>query len=198
MQRSIRYQIVGVVGAMLIGALATYLWLASDIFASDKLASLKDVTRVLASTAAEQVDASIEALAEKLRFYGRARPAPEDLFPAGSGVHAVRVFTRDGSEWKEVSSYVRPGAPDAVAHVPPLTPVQLDTAKVAGLVVYNTSVAGTALSRVAVAAGETMVVTANVEPGRVFRSGNAGGTVRLYVLDAGGRVLVHPEPDKVL
>ncbi|MBL8951319.1 MAG: HAMP domain-containing protein [Myxococcaceae bacterium] len=198
MQRSIRYQIVGVVGAMLIGALATYLWLASDIFASDKLASLKDVTRVLASTAAEQVDASVEALAEKLRFYGRSRPAPDELFPAGSGVHAVRVFSREGSQWQEVSSFVRPGAPGAVAQVAPLTAVQLDTARVAGLVVDNTSVAGTALSRIAVAAGETMVVTASVEPGRVFRSIAAGGIVRLYLLDAGGRVLLHPEPDKVL
>jgi len=198
MQRSIRYQIVGLVGVMLIGALATYLSLANSIVGSDKLTSLKDVTRVLAATAAEQVDASVEALAEKLRYYGRAKPDAAELFPAESGVYAVRTFRRDGNAWQETSAYVRPGAPEPVARVAPLTPVQLDTVKVAGLVVQNASVGGMALTRVTVAAGEDVVVSANVEPARLFRSESPRGMYRLYLLDAGGRVLAHPESDKVL
>ncbi len=197
MQRSIRWQIVGLVGVMLIGALATYLALANSIVGSDKLAALKDVTRVLAMTAADQVDASVEGLSEKLRYLGRAKPDAAELFATETGVHLVRVFRRDGSEWKVVSTYVRPGAPETVTALEPLTPVQLDTVKVAGLVVQNSSVAGTASSRVAVAAGDDVVVSAHVDPARLFRSETSRGMYRVYLLDAGGRVLVHPEGEKV-
>src|SRR4051795_9765363 len=100
MRRSIRYQIVGLVGVMLIGALTVYLFLANGIVSTDKLDSLRDVTQVLARTAADQVEASLEAFGGKLRYFGTARPDPASLFAGDDGVYALRVYQREGAEWK--------------------------------------------------------------------------------------------------
>ena len=48
MRRSIRYQLVALLGAMLVGAMVTYLALASRIVTADKLASVYDVNALLA------------------------------------------------------------------------------------------------------------------------------------------------------
>src|SRR4051794_29108452 len=111
MRRSIRWQIVGLVGVMLIAAIATYLVLASSVLASDKLSSLKDVTHLLSLTAAQQVEASIEALSDKLRYFGRVRPEPATLFDPVDGVYTLRVFSRAGDLWSETYSWVAPNAP---------------------------------------------------------------------------------------
>src|SRR6185295_1697408 len=102
--------------------------------------SLKGVTRVLASTTAEQVGASIEALSAKLRYYGRTRPDAATLLEPADGVHTLRIFERDGTSWKQVSEYLAPDAPAGIGDLPPLSAVQLDTVKVAGQVVQNASV----------------------------------------------------------
>ncbi|MBK7860835.1 MAG: HAMP domain-containing protein [Archangiaceae bacterium] len=198
MRRSIRYQMVGLVGLMLVGALAVYLFLANGIVGSDKLSSLRDVTEVLARTAAGQVDASLDALGGKLRYFGRARPEPLTLFDEADGVLSLKLYQRSGTEWVELMSWVADGAPTAVGDSPDLTPLQLDLVKVAGMVVQNVSVGGTALARITVAATDEVVVSAKVRPDRLLRPGGAHPMYRVYLLDAGGQVLAHLDAAKVL
>ncbi len=198
MQRSIRYQIVGLVGVMLIGALATYLLLAHSIVGSDKLSALKDVTHMLARTAAQAVEASLDGTFDKLRFYGQTRPDPAVLFDSDDGVHALRVFERQDEVWAEVHGWVSPGAPKGVTELPPMSPLQLDVVKAAGATVQNVSASGLSLARVALAASETTVVAAMIEPSRLLTPVTANERYRVYLLDGAGVVLAHRDPDKVL
>src|SRR5258705_13455296 len=115
MRRSIRYQIVGLVGAMLIASLATYLFLANNIVASEKLQTLQGMTGALAAPAAGQVDESVESLADKLRTFARLRPEPGTLFDDDDGVYSLRIFERDDTSWHESFAWSGPKAPAAAA-----------------------------------------------------------------------------------
>jgi signal transduction histidine kinase len=198
MRQSIRYQIVGLVGVMLIGALGVYLLLADRIVGTDKLASLKDVTGVLARTTASEVEASLEAFGGKLRYFGRVQPDPATLFDPEDGLYALRLYVREGDAWKAVSDWVAPQAPAELAEVAVMTPVQLDVVKVAGMVVQNVSVGKLPLARISVAAGDDRVVAAKVRPDQLLRPARARGGYRVYLLDAGGMVLAHPDLSRVL
>ena len=60
MRRSIRYQLLTLFGAMLVGTMVTYLWLASRIVTADKEATVYDTNALLAGTVADQVESSLE------------------------------------------------------------------------------------------------------------------------------------------
>ena len=62
MRRSIRYQLVALFGAMLVGAMVTYLALASRIVTADKLATVYDVNSLLAANVSDQVGSTLDAL----------------------------------------------------------------------------------------------------------------------------------------
>ncbi len=199
MRRSIRYQIVGVVGVLLIGALVTYLVLANRVLAFDKLGKgLLATSALIAETTAQQVSASLDAVAGQLRYYGAQRPDPTTLFDADDELLALRVFEKNGATWKAVSAWAAPTAPKDLTDFVTPTPLQLDVVGGAGVVVQNASVPGLPLTRVSVTARDaTVVVSGDFKPTRLLKTAAVSPLYRVFLLDGGGQVLAHPDEDKV-
>jgi signal transduction histidine kinase len=197
MRRSIRNQIVGLVGVMLAGALVMYLELADRVLAQDKLESMRETGALVAGTAAQAVTASVDAVGDKLRFVGAHHAAPDTVFDADDLLLGLRVFEKSETGWNATSSY-RAGAPEAL-EAPAATGLQLDVIAAAGLTVQNLSLPNAPATRVSVAAdGGRMVVSGDFKPERLLRSPVSGGAFKVYLLDGSGQVIAHPEEEKVL
>jgi len=68
---SIRYKILSMVTALLVGAIGMYLLLATRIFEQDKQELVFDLNRSLVTTMAAEVDSTLRGVADKMRFYAR-------------------------------------------------------------------------------------------------------------------------------
>jgi signal transduction histidine kinase len=200
MRRSIRNQIVGLVGVTLAVALGAYLLLASGVLVSDRLLRLNDVTSLLSRTAAQHVGAALGAVSDKLRYVGAHAGELETYFSGSDGIFSVRMFDREGGSWRETQHWVAPQAPAQLIDAQEITPLQLDVVKAAGTpVVQNVSRPGLALARISVAVNDERVVVADLAPSKLFDSeGQSDRLYRVYLLDSGGLVLAHPDPEKVL
>ncbi len=212
MRRSIRYQLVALLGAMLVGTMVTYLALASRIVNADKLATVYDVNAQLASTVADEVSSTVDALSDKLKYFG-SEGAPDEkraraLFDADDDVLSLEL-------WKHASSggYERTFAFTDLKRLQSLNlavadlesarkayPVPLDTVAGAGLVLQNASVPpDLALLRLAVATRDAEVVAvADLRPERLLKVVGSAGAHRVFLVDSRGQVLAHADPQKVL
>ena len=100
MQSSLRTQIVGLVGVMLVGSMAVYLALATRVVSADKEASVYDVNALVAGTVAQQIGRTVDGIADKLRYFGQeyeitpgdAERRARSLFDADSAVLSLEVF----------------------------------------------------------------------------------------------------------
>ena len=115
MKISIRYQLVGLVGGILIAAMLTYLFLATSLFTRDKLAWLYDYNALLAGTLSEEVGTHLRTLADKLRYFGAAQMEAKQgdaqmLFDASEDLLAVELWARgeDGRFERRSQSFDRP------------------------------------------------------------------------------------------
>jgi signal transduction histidine kinase len=211
-RRSIRYQLVALFGAMLVGAMVTYLALASKIVTADKLATVYDVNALVASTVSDEVGSTLDALSDKLRYFA-AEGSPSEararaLFDADDDVLSLEL-------WKHSSSggYERAFSYTDVKRLQSLNlnvsdldearrrhPVSLSSVAAAGLVLQNASVApDLALLRLAVATRDAEVVAvADLRPERLLKTVAPVGVYRVFLVDSRGLVLAHAEPQKVL
>ncbi len=90
---SIRYKILALMGAVLIAAMGTYLWLAIDLFNEDKLAYVYDLNSTLAKTVGEEVRSAIGSLKDKLDFLALAHQKRGAL-PEEAGEEGEQEQTR--------------------------------------------------------------------------------------------------------
>ena len=212
MRRSIRYQLVALLGAMLVGAMVTYLALASRIVTADKLATVYDVNALLAATVSDQVSSTLDALSDKLKYFA-VEGAPTEararaLFSADDEVLSLELWKRGTSGSFEKKFAFTDLArlqslnlsPSDLEQARKMYPVPLEAVAPAGLVVQNASLPpDLALLRVAVATGDgSVVAVADLRPERLLRIVQTASVYRVFVVDSLGLVLAHADAQKVL
>ncbi len=212
MRRSIRYQLVALFGAMLVGAMVTYLALASRIVTADKLATVYDVNSLLAANVSDQVASTLDALADKLRYFA-TEGAPTEararaLFSADEDVLSLELWKRATSGgYERIFSFTDTARLQSLNlttadldHARKSYAVPLESVAAAELVVQNASVApDLAMLRVAVAAASgDVVAVADLRPERLLKVVQTAGVYRVFVVDAKGQVLAHADAQKVL
>ena len=216
MRRSIRYQIVGLVGAMLLGAMVVYLALATRIISDDKLATLYSVDAMLAGSISAEVRASVDTLADKLRFFGAEQVASQEtsdrraaaLFDADDDVLSLQVFLRDARgqyapyyQFTDVHRLSELGLePEQLDEAHTKSPLPIESVLTRRVVVLNASVApGLALLRVSTATADgSVVVSADVQPDRLLHEVRSTDVYRVYLVDGAGRLLAHPDTARVI
>jgi signal transduction histidine kinase len=218
MKISIRYKIVGLVGTILILAMVTYVYLATSLFTSDKLASIYDSNASLVGTLGEQVQVHTSTLAEELLYFAaeqssaKSRAESDDaparaLLSADSDVLSLEIWEKRGTALEQTYRYVDPDRLAAFnlsaqdlddsrkGHKP-------DPAAVIGekIVLENVSLPpDVALLRLSAASSDGQrVVISELRPDRLLRLFSRPGLARVYLVDSRGRVLVHPDARKVL
>ncbi len=212
MRRSIRYQLVALFGAMLVGTMVTYLTLASRIVTADKLATVYDVNALLAATVSDQVVSTLDGMSDKLKNFA-AEGAPTEararaLFDADDEVLSLELWKRSTSGgFERVFTFVDLPRLQALnlsaedlAQARKSHPVPLESVAALGLVVQNASlVPDLALLRVAVATrAADVVAVADLRPAQLLRVVQTAGVYRVFVVDSAGSVLAHPDAQKVL
>lgn len=220
MKIPIRFQIVGLVAGILIAAMVAYLALATQLFTRDKLAWLYDYNALLAGTLSEEVGTHLQTLGEKLRYFGEEENATlsaerppsvrgaQALFDASEDLLALELWMKsaDGAFEKKFS-HIASGRLDALGigeadlvEAARRHPLGLDAISAEGFAVENVSLPPDfALMRVATSStnGGWVAVT-YVRPDRLLRLFARSELHRAWLVDARGRVVLHPDKDKVL
>lgn len=212
---TLRTQLVLLLSAMLVLAMGTFLMLATRVVSADKLATVYDVNALLAGAVSSQVEAGIDALGDKLRYFGTEHAASEasldrrahSLFDADDDLLALEVWRKEAGAWTRrygwtdeprLASLNLSAADIEKARV--ATPAPLDAVLAQGLVVQNASAPpDLALVRVSAAVpSEDLVVTAELRPERLLSVVGASGLYRVFLVDGDGKVLAHAQAEKVL
>lgn len=215
MRWSIRAQIVLLVGLMLVGAMGVYLVLATRVVSADKEASVYDVNALVAGTVAQQVERTVDGIADKLRYFGQeyeitpgdAERRARSLFDADEAVLSLEVFKRTEGGFERSFLFVdsrRLGALNLTAE--DLTearkrmPAPLDAVVQAGVVLQNASLApDLALVRLSTATADgRQVVIADLRPEWLLSAVSTSRVYKVFLVDRVGRVLAHPEGERVI
>ncbi|MBX7099231.1 MAG: HAMP domain-containing protein [Myxococcaceae bacterium] len=212
---TLRTQLVLLLSAMLVLAMGTFLWLATRVISADKLASVYDVNALLAGAVSAQVEAGLDALADKLRYFGTEHALTEPglerksraLFDADDDLLALEVWREEAGTWKRRFTFTDDARLAAlnlsaadIEKARAATPVPLAAVLAQGILVQNASQPpDLALVRLSAAVPrEGLVVTAELRPERLLSVVGASGLYRVFLVDGDGRVLAHAQPEKVL
>lgn len=215
MRWSIRAQVVALVGLVLLVAMGAYLGLATHVLSEDKEASVYDVDALVASTVATQVDRTVQGISDRLRYFGQeylAAPAEAErraraFFAADEDVLSVEVHRRAGDGFHSAYRYVDGVrlealnlSADDLSAARHATPVPLEAVVASGVLLQNASTApDLALLRVSASTADgAAVVVADLRPEWLLASVASSGAYRVFVVDALGRVLAHPEASRVI
>lgn len=213
--RSLRAQIVGLVGVMLVAAMAVYLLLATRVVTADKEASVYDVNALVAGTVAQQVGRTVDGIADKLRYFGQeyeitpgdAERRARSLFDADEAVLSLEVFKRTEGGFERSFLFVdnkRLAAlnltADDLTEARRRTPAPLDAVQAAGVVLQNASLPpDLALVRLSsTTADGSAVVIADLRPEWLLSAVSTSSVYRVFLVDRLGRVLAHPDGERVI
>ncbi|MFT3839682.1 MAG: ATP-binding protein [Myxococcaceae bacterium] len=215
MTRSIRYQLVALVGAMLVGGMATYFFLANGVFTQDKQATVYDVNALVANAAAEQAEATLNALLDKLRYFGTEQvgstgdgPAKK-LFVSDDEVLALEIWHKKatGRGYERIYGYADEArlstlnlTKEDLEAARQQTPVEPEAVSAQGSLLQNASMPpDVALLRLSTMTPDGQaVVVADLRPERLLKITSSSGLYKVFLVDAKGQVLSHPDPQKVL
>lgn len=215
MRISIRYQILGLVTAILLGAMAAYLSWASRSFSADKVAYVYDVNRILAQTLSEEVRTHVLNLVDKLQYFSaehaRTAAGPQatadrtgkiarSLFDSDEDVLALELFEKREGRFQSTFRYLheerlaalnlRAKDLDETRRLYPVPPDQVQAERI---VLRNSSYGPDALVRLGGASDDGRhVVVADLRPDRFLRIFLRSRNHRVYLVDERGEALVHP------
>lgn len=219
---SIRFQIVALMGAILVAALALYLFLATRLLTGDKLAYIYDLESSLGATLSEDVRANVGTLVDKLSYYAAERAmggsgAAAALLSSDEDLLSAEVWERRGGRFVRVARHVesaRLAAADLteedLEESARDTPVPFEAVAAGEVVLQNASLPpDAAVLSIAAAAtstrpaaegrrGADRVVVAAVRPDRLLRVFARTTAFRAYLVDGAGRVVVHPDARQVV
>ncbi len=207
---SLRYKVIAVLGLVLVGAMGSYLYLATSLFNADKLAYVYDLNATLAQTKSEEVAAALGGISDRLRLWARlsggskdgARAARDALF-SDADILAAELYGGPSSE--RLAAVVnedelrRTQLPiEDLERAGARVPARLDEVRSERLLLENISLPPElALLRLSVVVDQG-VVLATVRPDRLLRIFGASSVYRAYLIDLDGVVLAHPDPEAVL
>jgi signal transduction histidine kinase len=220
MKISIRFQLVGLVAALLLVAMATYVLFATRLITNDRMATIYDLNSVLAGSLSDQVDIGITGLAEKLRYFGAEQPGSQGVDAERFDARARALVSTDADilsleiwqrpvlgTFTRVYGYVDKQrlasfnlAPKDLEEARRETPVPLDTVAAEKVLVQNASlVPDVALLRVSAASADgRSVVVCDLRPDRILRIFGSTALYRVYLVDSRGTVLVDADPGRVI
>ena len=212
MRIRLRLQILILTAGMLLVALGTYLALATHLLTQDKIAYIYDLESSLTATVSEQVAASLSSLESSLRYFAieTAREghqeAAAELFASEPDVLAVEVWTSRRGGFEQLYRHTDEARMRAsnvsardLAEARRTTPVSFEAVVAEGLQLQNASLApDVALLSVAVPAPGGLVAVALFQPGRLLRIFGRAPAYRVYLVDGKGRIVVHPDPQRVI
>ncbi len=215
MQWSLRSQIVGLVGIMLVAAMGVYLALATSVVSADKEASVYDANALVAGTVAQQIERTVDGIADKLRYFGQeyeitpgdAERRARSLFDADEAVLSLEVFKRTGARFERSFLFVDNKrlaslnlTADDLTEARKRTPAPLEAMQKAGVVLQNASLApDLALVRLSstTADGKTVVI-ADLRPEWLLSAVSTSRVYKVFLVDRVGRVLAHPDSEQVI
>lgn len=215
MRWSLRTQIVGLVGAMLVIAMGAYLALATRVTTADKEATVYDVNALIAGTVAQQVGRTVDGIADKLRYFGQeweltpgdAERRARSLFDADEAVLSLEVFKRTEGGFERAFLFVDNGrlaelnlTADDLTEARKRTPAPLKAVQQAGVVVQNASLPpDLALVRISAATADgSAVVIADLRPEWLLAAVSTSGLYKVFLVDRLGGVLAHPDGERVI
>lgn len=215
MRWSIRTQVVALVGAVLLAAMGVYLALATRILTADKEATVYDVNALVAGTVAEQIGRTVQGIADKLRYFGQeyettpgeAERRARSLFLADEAVLSLEVFRRVEGGYERSFLFVDQArlaalnlTADDLTEARKRTPAPLDAVAQAGVVLQNASLApDLALMRLSTATADgKAVVIADLRPEWLLSTVATSQVYRVFLVDALGQVLAHPDAARVI
>ena len=215
MRWSLRTQIVGLVGAMLVIAMGAYLALATRVTTADKEATVYDVNALIAGTVAQQVGRTVDGIADKLRYFGQeweltpgdAERRARSLFDADEAVLSLEVFKRTEAGFERAFLFVDNGrlaelnlTADDLTEARKRTPAPLKAVQQAGVVVQNASLPpDLALVRISAATADgSAVVIADLRPEWLLAAVSTSGLYKVFLVDRLGGVLAHPDGERVI
>src|SRR5574341_86120 len=189
MIHSIRTQILVLLAGILLAGLLTWFSLANRLFTRDRLAYTYDLTSSLATTVSEQLRESLGSRVDKLLYFAAVSSKGDPLQQARLLVESdpdllgVELWRSRLGRFERVVTWVDPARLDAAD----LAREDVDEAR------RTAPVAFAALSP----DGGTAVV-AVLKPDRLLRIFARSAAYRVYLVDGRGRVVVHPDPQRVV
>lgn len=215
MQLSLRAQIVALVGVMLVAAMGVYLLLATRVMNADKEASVYDVNALVAGTVAQQIERTVDGIADKLRYFGQeyeitpgdAERRARSLFDSDDAVLSLEVFKRTEGGFERSFLFVDNArlaslnlTADDLTEARKHTPAPLAAVQTAGIVLQNASLApDLALVRLSTATADgRAIVVADLRPEWLLSAVSTSTVYKVFLVDRLGVVLAHPEGERVI
>lgn len=214
---SIRYKLLMVFIALLLGAIATFLGLATSLFTQDKLAYVYDLQSTTARSLADQTSSSLAVLAAQLRLLAVGIQTPgttpeaganvaERLFEREQQIVRLRIYGRRGDALVLVHEYLNPPAlrdtgivANDLVEASKARPLPLEAvlSQPDELYVSNGSLPpDAALLTVAIAHGpprNRQVVVAEIRHNHLMRLFERSPLHETWLVDSRGVVLAHPD-----
>ncbi len=213
MKISIRYQILGVLSALLLFTVAAYLLLASQLLADDKLAYIYDLERSVTATVSQEVHASLSSLVDKLDFFaaeegrGEGQRAAEALLSTDRDLLSLEIWERRPTGFELAFRHVDPRhlaeanlSESDLTESRRLTPVPFDVLAGEGPVLQNASLPPdiALLSLAAPVAGGRRMVVATLRPSRLLHIFGRSDAYRVYLVDGKGVIVIHPDASRMI
>lgn len=206
----IRYKILVVLSAVVMAAVALYLYLASRLFYEDKTVLVYELNQTNVRTLAADLRVDLDRVIDKLKLVAATQSSPEifaAVFGGEDDLVGVGVLERNAQgEVAKIFSHVWPKYLEVyrknsayLDEVRRARPIPFDRVVKNGIWVRNSTL-GPPLMTVAMALSDSnprRVIYADVRLDRLLESFASSGIARAYAVDSEGRVLAHPEQEAV-
>ncbi|MGB8930003.1 MAG: hypothetical protein WCC48_02005, partial [Anaeromyxobacteraceae bacterium] len=213
MIHSIRTQILVLLAGVLLAALVTWFALANRLFTRDRLAYTYDLTSSLATTVSEQLRESLGSRVDKLLYFAAASSRGDPLQQARLLVESdpdllgVELWRSRGGGFEREVAWNDPARLEAadlaredVDEARRTAPVAFEALAAEGPQLQNASLPPDVplLTLAAVSPDGGSAVVAILKPDRLLRIFARSAAYRVYLVDGRGRVVVHPDPARVV
>ena len=213
MLHSIRTQILILLAGLLLAGLLTWFAIANRLFTRDRLAYTYDLTSSLATTVSEQLRESLGSRVDKLLYFAavssKGDPAQQAriLVESDPDLLGVELWRRRDGRFERVVAWTDPARLDAadlaredVDEARRTAPVAFEALDSEGAQLQNASLPPDVplLTLAAARPGGDEAVVAILKPDRLLRIFARSAAYRVYLVDGRGRVVVHPDPARVV
>ena len=213
MRFSVRFQILALVVAVVIAALASYFVLATRLFTGDKITYIYDLESSLTAMVSEEMRESRSSRIDKLGYFvlaardGDAKRAAHHLLASDADLLSLEIWASRGGRPERVFRHTEPDRLAAaniseadLAEARRTTPVDFDVLEAEGALLQNASLAPDValLSLAAIPPGGDAAVVAILRPDRVLRIFARSPAWRVYLVDGRGTLVVHADPARMV
>lgn len=213
MLHSIRTQILILLAGLLLAGLLSWFALANRLFTRDRLAYTYDLTSSLATTVSEQLRESLGSRVDKLLYFAAASSKGDPvqqaklLVDSDPDLIGVELWRHVQGRFERAVAWIDPARLDAadlaredVDAARRSAPVAFEALGPEGPQLQNASLPPDVplLTLAAASPDGGTAVVAILKPDRFLRIFARSPAYRIYLVDGRGRVVVHPDPVRVV